>query len=184
MVAVDVDLKPLVQQARAGEPEAWDGLFQRYQLPLYAYVHEMVRDEQASLDILQETFINACRHLGRLRDDARFGSWLFGIAHQKCLQQWRRQGRERLFTGEQAPEELAGDCEDPAQVLVRQEQEQEFLDLLDRLPAPQRSVLLLHFLEGFSIDDIAAIAGVPPGTVKSRLYHAKQALRRQLEEGT
>ncbi len=184
MVAVDVDLQPLVREARAGDREAWDRLFRRYQLPLYTYAYELVRDEQASLDIVQETFINACRHLGSLREDARFGSWLFGIAHQKCLQQWRRQGRRPLFSDEEPSEDLAAEIEDPAELLVRQEQEAEFLDRLDQLPAPQRSVLLLHFIEDFSIDEIAAIAGVPPGTVKSRIHPAKRALRRQWEEST
>src|SRR5436305_13547046 len=84
-----------VPQARAGSPAAWDMLFQRYQLPLYVYVFEMVHDEQASLDIVQETFINAARHLGSLREDGKFGSWLFGIAHQKCVQRWRKQSREQ-----------------------------------------------------------------------------------------
>ncbi len=184
MVAVDVDLQPLVREARAGNPGAWDRLFRRYQLPLYAYAHELLRDEQISLDIVQETFINACRHLGTLRDDAQFGSWLFGIAHQKCLQQWRRQGREWLVANEEVPEDLPGEEDDPAELLVRQEQEGEFLGLLDRLPAPQRSVVLLHFIEDFTIEEIARIAGVPPGTVKSRLYHAKRALRRLLEDET
>jgi DNA-directed RNA polymerase specialized sigma24 family protein len=83
-----------VQQARAGDSAAWDTLFRRYQLPLYVYVFELVHHEQASLDVVQETFIAAARHLGGLRDDAKFGSWLFGIAHQKCIQHWRKSGRE------------------------------------------------------------------------------------------
>jgi len=58
-----------VQQARAGSSAAWDVLFRRYQLPLYVYVFELVHEEQTSLDIVQETFINAARHLGSLRDD-------------------------------------------------------------------------------------------------------------------
>jgi len=83
-----------IAQARTGKPEAWDALFHRYQKPLYVYAHELVHDEQASLDIVQETFIAATRHLGGLRDDAKFGSWLFGIAHQKCIQRWRQRDRE------------------------------------------------------------------------------------------
>ena len=58
-----------VAQAKAGEPEAWDILFRRYQLPLYVYVFELVHDEQTSLDLVQETFIAAVRHIGGLRDD-------------------------------------------------------------------------------------------------------------------
>jgi RNA polymerase sigma-70 factor (ECF subfamily) len=68
-----------VPEARAGDPAAWDALFRRFQLPLYVYVFELRRDEQASLDLVQETFIAAIRHLGSLRDDDKFGSWLFAI---------------------------------------------------------------------------------------------------------
>src|SRR6266704_1785368 len=92
---VVAEREPLpVPQARAGEPAAWDILLRRYQLPLYVYVFELVHDEQSSLDIVQETFINATRHLASLREDQKFGSWLFGIAHQKCLQRWREKSRE------------------------------------------------------------------------------------------
>src|ERR1051325_10526115 len=84
-----------VAAARDGDAAAWDALFRRYQLPLYVYVVELLHNEQAALDVVQETFINATRHIRSLRDDARFGSWLFSIAHQKCQQQWRRPQREQ-----------------------------------------------------------------------------------------
>ena len=79
-----------VAAARAGSPDAWDALFQRYQLPLYAYVHELIRSEQAALDVVQESFISAARNLASLRDVDRFGSWLFSIAHRKCVDRWRK----------------------------------------------------------------------------------------------
>src|SRR5208282_3381258 len=91
-----------VQQAKAGDPEAWSVLFRRYQLPLYVYVFEFARDEQTSLDIVQETFIAAVRHIGSLREEAKFGGWLFGIAHQKCAQWWRKQNRAPAAPDERA----------------------------------------------------------------------------------
>jgi len=142
-----------VPQARAGDPVAWDLLFRRYQLPLYVYLFELARDEQASLDIVQETFIAATRHLGSLREDGKFGSWLFGIAHQKVVQRWRKQGRETA-----ALEELAAvpaDAEDgPAELLI----------------------------QDFPLEDIAAVTGAALGTVKSRLHYGKKALRKLIEE--
>ena len=175
----DIEQLP-VTQARAGEPAAWDTLFRRYQLPLYIYVFELVRDEQTGLDIVQETFIAAARHIGSLRDNAKFGSWLFGISHQKCLQRWRKQGRDELLR-----DEIAGTVDEfengPDDLLIRREQETEFMNLLDQLPLPQRSVLLLHFIEDFSLEEIARITESPLGTVKSRLHYAKRALRKLLE---
>jgi RNA polymerase sigma-70 factor (ECF subfamily) len=170
-----------VLQAKAGEPEAWDILFRRYQLPLYVYVFELVHDEQASLDLVQETFIAAVRYIASLRDDAKFGSWLFGIAHQKCLQRWRKQNREEILRDEfsETPDESENSPDD---LLIQQEQEAEFMQLLNQLPLPQRSVLLLHFVEDFSLEAIAGITGTPIGTVKSRLHYAKKSLRKLLEE--
>jgi RNA polymerase sigma-70 factor, ECF subfamily len=170
-----------VPQARAGDPAAWDIMFRRYQLPLYVYVFELVHDEQASLDIVQETFINATRHLGSLREDGKFGSWLFGIAHQKCLQRWRKQGREAAALEEfaAAPIDLE---DDPAELLIRAEQEAAVMKLLNQLPVAQRSVLLLHFVEDFPLEDIAAVTGTALGTVKSRLHYAKKALKKLMEE--
>ena len=174
----DIEQLP-VSQARAGEPAAWDTLFRRYQLPLYVYVFELVRDEQAGLDLVQETFIAAARHLGSLREDAKFSSWLFGIAHQKCIQRWR-QRKEFLF--DEIPETTDEFDDGPDELLIRQEQEAEFMNLLNLLPPPQRSVLLLHFVEDFALEEIARITEKPLGTAKSRLHYAKRALRKLLEE--
>ena len=172
-----------VQQARAGEPQAWDVLFKRYQLPLYVYVFELVHDEQTSLDLVQETFINAVRHIGTLRDDDKFGSWLVGIAHQKCVQHWRRLGREEALQAELA-EVVPEDEDDPSELLLRQEQETQFMELLNRLPWPQRSVLLLYFVEDFSLEEIAATTGANLGTVKSRMHYAKKALRQLIQNNS
>jgi RNA polymerase sigma-70 factor (ECF subfamily) len=170
-----------VQEARAGDAAAWDVLFQRYQLPLYVYIFELVRDEQTSLDLVQETFINAVRHLGSLREDEKFGSWLFGIAHQKCIQSWRKKHRADAALEElsEAPTESG---EDPRDLLIRREQEDQFMKLIEQLPLSQRSVLLLRFVEDFSLEEIAGITGASIGTVKSRLHYAKRALKKLLEE--
>lgn len=180
MVQAELGQLP-VGAARAGEPEAWDALFRRYQLPLYAYVFELVHDEQASLDIVQEAFINAARHIGRLREDAKFGSWLFGIAHQKCIQRWRRQRSESVPI-EDLAERLLDEHDNPSDWLIRQEQEERFMNGLNQLSPPHRAVLLLHFIEDFSLEEVAEITDTELGTVKSRIHNAKRALRHLLEK--
>ena len=168
-----------VAQARAGDPLAWDALFRRYQLPLYVFVFELVRDEQAALDVVQEAFIAAARHIGSLRSDDKFGSWLFGIAHQKCIQRWRKR-REILL--DEIPETPEAFDDGPDDLLIRREQEAAFMNLLAQLPPPQRAVLLLHFVEEFSLEEIAHITSAQLGTVKSRLHYAKRALRKLVLE--
>jgi len=173
----DIEQLPIAQ-ARAGEPAAWDTLFRRYQLPLYVYVFELTRHEQTSLDVVQETFIAAVKHLASLRGDAKFGSWLFGIAHQKIIQRWRKR-TEVLF--DEIPESPDDFEDSPDDLLIRQESEAEFMNLLNQLPLPHRAVLLLHFVEGFSLEEIGRITETQLGTVNSRLHYAKKSLRKLLE---
>jgi RNA polymerase sigma-70 factor (ECF subfamily) len=164
-----------VAQARDGDAAAWNALFRRYQLPLYVYVVELLHNEQTALDVVQETFINATRYIGSLRDDTKFGSWLFSIAHQKCQQHWRKPPREEPLDDsfvERATDELL-----PDDLLIRAEQQEEFMSLLSQLPEIHRSVLLLHFLEEFPLEEIARITNTGVGTVKSRLHYAKKSLR-------
>ena len=175
----------LLNSARQHAPEAWDTLLKRHQLPLYTYAAQLLGDDSTALDVVQETFAAAVRHIASLRDDHKFSSWLFGIAHQKCVQHWRRQRRdETLFAtdADDAPADFPDtDGTDPRTLLFQREQAAEFFTLVERLPAAQRSTLLLHILEDFSLEEIAGITAVPQGTVKSRLHHAKRALRRLVE---
>jgi RNA polymerase sigma-70 factor (ECF subfamily) len=176
----------LIALARQHAPDAWDILLKRHQLPLHTYAAELLRDDTAALDIVQETFAAAVRHIAGLRDDTRFAAWLFGIAHQKCVQHWRRVRRDGDVFAPTAADDPPSDwpdpdASDPRTLLLRREAADECFALLAQLPAAQRSALLLHVLEDFSLDEIATITAVPAGTVKSRLHHAKRALRQLVE---
>lgn len=171
-----------VTQAKAGIATAWDALFRRYQLPLYVYVFELVGHEQASLDIVQETFIAAARHIQSLQDNSKFGGWLFGIAHQRCIQLWRKsQRRAQDSSLDEMAESLVDTEAAPDEWLIRREDQARFTRAIEQLALPHRSVLLLHFVEDFSLEQIAEITGAQLGTVKSRMHYAKKALRKLLD---
>lgn len=178
------DEAALVAQARSDDPDAWDRLLRSFQLRLYVYARELLHDDASALDAVQETFLAAVRHLGSLRDDRKFGSWIFGILHQRCLQQARRRGRESRWIDPSAEGAEAAETAvdphlpDPLDDLLQREQEAGFLATLGALPEAQRALLLLRFLDDFSVDEIAEITGVPVGTVKSRLHHARTAFRK------
>lgn len=182
-----IPAKELVDAARRHAPHAWNTLLKQHQLPLFTYVAELLRDDAAAHDVVQETFAAAVRHIASLRNDDRFGPWLFGIAHQKCVQRWRRSQRDNdVFaaptTDDDAPADWPDtDMPDPRDTLLRREDAEDFFALVETLPIAQRSALLLHVLEDFSLEEIARIGEVPIGTVKSRLHHAKRALREKLE---
>ena len=154
MLALESQSQLPIAEARLGQPDAWDALFARYQMPLYVYVFELIHHEQTSLDIVQESFINAARYIDRLEDDAKFGSWLFSIAHQKVIQHWRKRPPPESLDQEtmaQLPEVHP----DPRDWLIQQEREEEFMRLLNQLSEDQRAVVLLYFVEDFSLEEIA-----------------------------
>lgn len=183
MAAVPEHERLPVNEARAGDPDAWATLFQRYRLPLFTYLMQMVRHEQTAFDIVQETMLAAVKHIGTLQTDAKFGSWLFGIAHQKCIQQWRKTNREdaALKQLEAEPSDIQ---DDPGDILIRDEDRAGFFKILNQLPDVQRSALVLHFLEDFSLEEIAQITSTSIGTVKSRLHYAKKGLKKLLQESS
>jgi RNA polymerase sigma-70 factor (ECF subfamily) len=181
MAAVPEHEQLPVNEARAGDADAWAILFRRYRLPLFTYIMQLVRHEQTAFDIVQETMLAAVKHISSLQSDRKFGSWLFGIAHQKCIQQWRKTNREdaALKLVENEPVDLH---DGPGDILIRDEDRAHFFKILNQLPEVQRSALALHFLEDFSLEEIATITNTSIGTVKSRLHYAKKALKQLLQE--
>lgn len=173
------ETKAAVKAARKGDPDAWDTLFRRHQAPLYVFVMEMVRNRATALDVVQETFIAATRHLRGLRDDGKFASWLFSIARQKTIQHWRKNRHETVPIEESTEADRVTD-EDPSQHAVREEDEAGFIAAIGRLSEPQREVLVLHYLDEFVVEEIAVITDTPVGTVKSRLHHARRSLKQIL----
>ena len=173
----------LVQAARKNDLSAWDQLLKAHQLPLLSYARGLTGDREAALDIVQETFARAVAHISGLRDDAKFGSWLFAIAHQRCALHLRRAGRPFEPGGDGADvSETQDEGPDPRGALLSAERAQALYGLVDRLPLAQRSALLLHVVGDFPIAEIAEVTGAPPGTVKSRLHHARRALRALIEK--
>lgn len=128
-------------------------------------------------DAAQETFLTAQKALGRFRGESTHSTWLFGIAHNEC----RRLARSRRVQpmAIELREDLPGDADTERRSIDRQALQA----ALQRLSPEHREVVLLHELEGLTYEEAGMILGVPEGTVKSRLHHAFQQLRRHLGGG-
>jgi RNA polymerase sigma-70 factor (ECF subfamily) len=156
------------------EPAARD-LVELFQRPLLYYVRRLVRSEADAWDALQETFVAVLKSLRTIREGRALPAFVYRTARNAALGQERRRREEPLA------EEVAEAINDAAEPHLAAEDAARLHQALELLPLPQRETLTLFFLEDLSIAQIAEVTAVPEGTVKSRLFHAKRALRRHLE---
>ena len=166
----------LVLQYQAGDSAALAELVERYHGPLLYFLRRMLPDRQGAEDVLQDTWLTVVRELFRLRQPKAFPAWLYRIARNKVYQQLRKHNsfvplKEEVAEAPAEEETEDFSADDAARVH----------ECLERLPPEQREVLVLRFLEQMSYEDIAAVVGCPPGTVRSRIHYGKRALRREME---
>lgn len=166
----------LVVRCQLGEPAAFAELVQKWSGRLLRHLQRTVGPEMAE-DLAQEVWIKAFRGIVRLRDGAKLAAWLFGIAHNVAMDRLRDRYSERTMLAAvahtPAPEPVA-DAEMRSLLLAEE---------LARLPLVEREALTLFYLEELSLAELAEILGVPVGTVKSRLFRARQMLRNAMTEG-
>ncbi len=168
-----------VRRAREGDADAFRRLVDAYDRRLLYFVLRFLPDADQALDVLQDIWLTLFRRLPALRAPEAFRVWLYQLAHDRVVDVVRRLRRE-----EHAREALEAAC-DPAPNGDNHEaafDRAEFVHhALAALSEGHRAVLLLRFLEGLDLNEMAAALRCSVGTVKSRLHYAKQALRRELE---
>ena len=168
----------LVLRCRRGERGAFEELIRQWEGRLFYYIRRLVSHESDAWDILQETWICVLRGIGKLRAPQALSPWLYRTARNHAMSHLKKRYRKReLFAVD--PPDLDAVASEPDNGF---EDAERVHYALDQIPILQREVLTLHFLDDLSLADIAQVLGVPEGTVKSRLYHAKRALREVLEK--
>ena len=181
--ADDVYDELLVIRCQEGDHHALDELVGRWQRRLFDHARRLVRHQDAARDVVQEAWMAIVRGIGRLDDPASFRHWAYRIVTFKCTDWIRRQQRQRRLSEEVSRETGRGE---PA--LPEPAEEEGEIERLRRalgaLTAERRAILSFHYLEGLSVVEIAAVLGIPEGTVKSRLYHARLHLKNVLERET
>jgi RNA polymerase sigma-70 factor (ECF subfamily) len=177
----------LVVRAVAGREESFEELVRRYQRPIAAYVYRMVGDYEAALDLTQEVFIKVYNSLSRYRSEFKFSTWIYKIAHNSAVDHLRRYGtREQSLTGEieGEPRELPLESRrlSPEQEYAGKERREEIEYVVRQLPSAYRELILLRHSHDMSYDEIADVTGLPLGTVKNRLFRAREVMRQQFVE--
>jgi len=178
----DIQDELLVLRCQGGEPEAFRLLVSRWQTRLQRLAMRMTGDRDAATDLVQEVWLAIVRGLRGLEDPARFRVWVYGITTNKCADWVRRRVvrrdaipdlRRAAVVGTEA--KGPGELEEADQII-------RLRGALRRLPQELRMIVSLHYLDGFSVCEIATVFDVPAGTVKSRLHKARAQLRKALEE--
>jgi RNA polymerase sigma-70 factor, ECF subfamily len=179
----------LITRALAGREESFEELVRRYQRPIVAYVYRMVGDYDSALDLTQEVFIRIYNSLGRYRPEYKFSTWIYRIAHNAAIDHLRRSDNSRTEDlevegegGQTFQRPLASKAPTPEQLSERNERRVEIEEVIRQLPPAYRELIVLRHAHDFSYDEIAEVTGLPLGTVKNRIFRAREAMRAQLVE--
>ena len=183
-----VDLE-LVRRVQRGERQAFDILVRKYQYKVVKLVARYVSDPSEALDVTQETFLKAYRAIRKFRGDSAFYTWLYRIAINTAKNYLVAQSRRPLETDIDAqiePAEGPGplslrDNATPEHLLLRDEIEATVFSAIEALPEDLRTAITLRELEGLSYEEIAQAMGCPVGTVRSRIFRAREAINNKLD---
>ena len=179
----------LVASLKAGNEAAYRILVRRYQAGLYRLACGITLEQEESLDIVQEVFLKAFRNMKGFKEEAGLSTWLHRITVNECLN-WKRTWKRR-FRGFHRPlekedggdyPELGTENDDPETLYTNREMESRMENLLGRLSEQARAVFVLKEMEGRSYEEIAEILKIKPGTVSSRLFHARKKLQAMLKQ--
>ena len=183
-LGVDADAA-LVRRCQHGDSSAFGELVGRHDKRVYALIARILGPGAAAEDVddvAQDVFVQAWRALPRFRSDARFSTWLYRIATNMAIKQWHRRKKQgqTIFETE-LPETvraaLADPARGPAEESALRARDRDLRAAIDRLPEKQRTVVLLHYFEEQTCEEIAQLLGCSVGTVWSRLHYACRKLR-------
>jgi RNA polymerase sigma factor RpoE len=183
----DID-RQLVERAQQGDKHAFELLVSKYQRKLGRLLSRFIRDPGEVEDVTQEAFVKAYRALPSFRGDSAFYTWLYRIGINTAKNYLVSMGRRAPTATNYDSEEAEGfddgdqlrDLNTPENLLVSKQIAQTVNQSMDRLPEELRAAIMLREIEGMSYEDIAKIMNCPIGTVRSRIFRAREAIAEQL----
>jgi RNA polymerase sigma-70 factor, ECF subfamily len=170
--------RELIEACRRGERDAFRALFETYQDRIYSIALRFSGDEALAMDIAQETFLKLFSCMSEFRGDSSFGTWVYRLVVNSCLDHKRRSWRLIPIADEvMAVLRVPGDA---LHSLLHSEMRGRVQGAVEKLPADQRIAVVLRYTEELSYEEIAEVLGCSVGTVASRLNRAHKALGRRL----
>ena len=165
---------------RAGDAAAFDRLYARHKGALFRFVLRNVRERSAAEELYQEVWMRVIEARERYQPQAKFSTWLYTIAHNRIVDEWRKRGLALVSLDAEddpPPEPAAPPASDPQRTLEARERLARFLQALEALPAAQREAFLLREEAGLSVAEIAQATGANEEAAKSRLRYALAKLK-------
>jgi RNA polymerase sigma-70 factor (ECF subfamily) len=180
--------RKLVSRALKGDRKAFEMIVRKYEQPLTSYLGRMTGEREAALDFAQEIFLKAYCSLSSYRPDFKFSTWLFKIASNHLIDHWRKKKLPTVSIDQPVDDEegpLMPQVADPGPSVARRfelaEIRQKIERALESVPETLRELFVLRHVSEFSYEEIADIKGLPVGTVKNRVFQAKELLRKRME---
>ena len=172
----------LIIGAIAGRSDGFEELVRRYQRPITSYVYRMLGDYDSALDVTQEVFIKVYKSLTKYSSDYKFSTWLYRIAHNAAVDHMRRNPKvadslEAENADGSYQVQLESKNASPETMRERSEWRTEIEAVVRCLPTAYRDLILLRHSRDLSYDEIADVTGLPLGTVKNRLFRAREMMR-------
>ncbi len=169
--------KDLLRRIGSGDRAAMKAFYMAYQRNVIAFARSRGMDEAAASDVVQDAMLDVWRTAHKYRGEASAKSWLLTIARNKIVDRIRKGARVQYV--DEVPEAI-DDTPNPEDITISVSEAGRVRACLDRLKDAHRTVMRLAFYEDFTYDEIAVIEGVPSGTIKTRVFHAKKLLLRCL----
>jgi RNA polymerase sigma-70 factor (ECF subfamily) len=165
-----------------GGKDGFEELVRRYQRPITGYVFRMLGDYESSLDVTQEVFIKVYNSLHKYSAEYKFSTWLYRIAHNAAVDHFRRNSVTPLSIETENADgtyelQIESRGASPEQDHEQREWRNEIDEVVKRLPPAYRDLILLRHARDLSYDEIADVTGLPLGTVKNRLFRAREMMR-------
>lgn len=178
----------LIHEVQRGNKQAFDALVLKYQYRIFKLVARYISDPSEVLDVTQEAFIKAYKAMNQFRGDSSFYTWLYRIAVNTAKNHLISKGR-RVPESDYEISEIeqflsksnVKEYSTPERTLIYDEMEHILFDIIDDLPSDLRSAIMLREIEGLTYEEIAEVMGCPVGTVRSRIFRAREAIERRIE---
>jgi len=185
VAALILDDAELIRLCLAGDRNAFDDLVARHYRGIYNMVFRMLGNAEDAADLTQDTFLRIYTRLHQFRLDRPFLAWARRIAANLCIDHLRRRGEPAVSLDEHAESRQVADTASgasPAEQVESADSIRRVLSAVQQLPAKQRAVLVMRYVEGMSLEEIASALGRPLGTVKVNLFRGRQAVRKMVGE--